>query len=230
MKNKINRYIVALLMVGTLMSLLSSSNSYDSSSIYSYATIYTSYGELVGNAEKCVFNGTFQKDGKLSQRHCDQLNYQVKYLAPAIENRLLTGIPISITLAQGILESGAGKSYLAREGNNHFGIKTWSKKVPHIVLHDDGPNDMFRKFPSVLDSYLEHSKILMKDRYRKAFKHDVTDYKGWAKAIHDAGYATSATYSNKLIKLIKDWNISHWDHYSDDELKALLPVIKQMAP
>jgi len=116
-----------------------------------------------------------------------------------------TGIPASITLAQGILESGDGNSRLARKANNHFGIKCHDWKGKKIRHDDDHNNECFRKYKSVYDSYRDHSEFLAsKQRYASLFELEPTDYKGWADGLKKAGYATSRDYHKALIKIIEE--------------------------
>ncbi|MFA7139714.1 MAG: glucosaminidase domain-containing protein [Proteiniphilum sp.] len=122
-------------------------------------------------------------------------------------------IPASITLAQGILESGAGLSELARRSNNHFGIKChrgW--RGPSVYAADDSPNDCFRSYETVEESYRDHSEFLANSvRYRALFELSPTDYKGWARGLQKSGYATDRAYANKLIKLIEDYALYRYD-------------------
>ena len=114
-------------------------------------------------------------------------------------------IPASITLAQGIIESGAGNSALAREAKNHFGIKChkgWTGKT--YTMDDDEKDECFRKYKKAEDSYRDHSEFLTsRPRYADLFKLDIMDYEGWAKGLKEAGYATSPTYATALINRIK---------------------------
>ena len=114
-------------------------------------------------------------------------------------------IPASITLAQGIIESGAGNSALAREAKNHFGIKChkgWTGKT--YTMDDDEKDECFRKYKNADDSYRDHSEFLTgRPRYADLFKLDIMDYEGWAKGLKAAGYATSPTYATALINRIK---------------------------
>jgi hypothetical protein len=122
------------------------------------------------------------------------------------------GIPASITLAQGILESGNGESYLATEGKNHFGIKCHEWKGEEIYADDDKENECFRKYKRVKESYRDHSEFLIKhSRYSSLFELEITDYKGWAKGLKKAGYATSPTYAEKLISIIERYNLQRFD-------------------
>ena len=130
----------------------------------------------------------------------------------AIEQMRLYRIPASITLAQGLLESNAGRSTLATEANNHFGIKcggSWTG--PYVLRNDDAPNEKFRKYRNAHDSFVDHSKFLQGKRYQRLFQLSVTDYKGWARGLKAAGYATSPTYAESLIRLIEMYNLSQFD-------------------
>jgi LysM repeat protein len=132
-------------------------------------------------------------------------------------------IPASITLAQGLLESGAGKSSLTVSSNNHFGIKCHSDRTGERVYRaDDGQNDCFRKYKKAEDSFEDHSKFLTKTRYKKLFDLKITDYRGWARGLQQAGYATDKAYANKLIKLIEDYELYRHDKkgLSKDKAKA----------
>jgi hypothetical protein len=123
-----------------------------------------------------------------------------------------TGIPASITLAQGIFESGDGNSRLARKANNHFGIKChdWNGKT--IYHDDDSNNECFRKYKSVEESYRDHSDFLTSgSRYAFLFEYDREDYKMWAKGLKDAGYATNASYPQALVKVIEDNELYKYD-------------------
>jgi len=139
--------------------------------------------------------------------------YIDRYSGLAIEHMDKYRIPASITLAQGILESGAGMSDLARRSNNHFGIKChrgWDG--PSVYAADDLPNDCFRKYDRVEDSYQDHSEFLLNGgRYGTLFQLSVTDYKGWARGLQKSGYATDRAYANKLIKLIEDYELYRYD-------------------
>ena len=121
-------------------------------------------------------------------------------------------IPASITLAQGLLESAAGRSELATKANNHFGIKVgvgWTG--PWVVKSDDRPDDRFRKYNSVAESYEDHSQFLLKPRYQSLFQLSPTDYKGWARGLKACGYATNPQYADKLIQLIELYRLYEYD-------------------
>lgn len=114
------------------------------------------------------------------------------------------GIPASITMAQGILESADGNSFLAREANNHFGIKCHDWTGEKIYKDDDQANECFRKYASANESYTDHSKFLAeRSRYAFLFDYKTTDYKAWAKGLKKAGYATNPAYADLLIDLIE---------------------------
>ncbi len=131
-----------------------------------------------------------------------------KGIAKAEEKKY--GIPASITIAQGLLESDAGGSRLARNNNNHFGIKCFSRtcKKGHCVNYtDDSHKDFFRNFDSTWGSFRSHSVLLQKPRYKALYKLKTTDYKGWAEGLRKAGYATDKRYGKKLIKIIEILNL-----------------------
>ena len=139
-------------------------------------------------------------------------SYIDKYKDWAVEQMHQYNIPASITLAQGLLESNAGRSRLATQANNHFGIKvggSWTG--PYIVQSDDRPDDRFRKYKSARDSYIDHSKFLQGKRYQGLYKLGRTDYKGWARGLKAAGYATSPTYADALIRVIEMYNLHQFD-------------------
>lgn len=139
--------------------------------------------------------------------------YVERYSDLAVTHMERYKIPASITLAQGILESGAGLSDLARRSNNHFGIKCHNGwRGPSVRAADDLPNDCFRQYDRVEDSYQDHSEFLVNGaRYRVLFDLSITDYKGWARGLQKYGYATDRAYANKLIKLIEDYELYRFD-------------------
>lgn len=124
------------------------------------------------------------------------------------------GIPASITLAQGLLESGLGKGELALKTNNHFGIKCHTSWAGDYVLHDDDEKDeCFRKYNHPMYSYRDHSIFLStRSRYASLFELDLDDYVGWAKGLRKAGYATDKRYPQKLISLIERYELYQYDH------------------
>lgn len=130
----------------------------------------------------------------------------------AIEEMKRTGVPASITLAQGIHETGAGQSALVRKSNNHFGIKCKSEWTGESVSHDDDARgECFRKYADPADSYRDHSDFLKnRKHYASLFKLEPTDYEGWAYGLKKAGYATNPKYPQILIKLIRDYNLQDY--------------------
>ena len=139
--------------------------------------------------------------------------YVDQYKDIAIEQMQRYHIPASITLAQGLLESGAGRSQLTRTSNNHFGIKCNNSWTGRRTYHDDDQrNDCFRVYDSAYDSYEDHSKFLSGNvRYSSLFRLKPTDYKGWAKGLKAAGYATSPVYAEKLIEIIQLYKLYQFD-------------------
>lgn len=141
------------------------------------------------------------------------LDYIDKYKDIAMEEMQKYKIPASITLAQGILESGNGQSKLAKKGNNHFGIKCHSDwKGKTMRMDDDAPNECFRVYKNAEESYRDHSKFLKNgSRYASLFELEITDYKGWARGLKKAGYATLPTYANVLINYIETYDLQQYD-------------------
>jgi len=141
-------------------------------------------------------------------------DYILTYKDISIDKMQEYGIPASITLAQGILESGSGNSELARKANNHFGIKChkgWKGKTFH--MDDDAKNECFRRYKSPDESYRDHSIFLTtRDRYADLFKLKITDYKGWARGLKKAGYATNPRYPQLLIKIIEENHLYDFDN------------------
>lgn len=134
--------------------------------------------------------------------------YIEQYAGIALQNQRNFGIPASITLAQGLLESGAGQSRLATGANNHFGIKCHRAWRGSRTFHnDDRPNECFRAYDRVEDSFKDHGQFLQQPRYRSLQQLEPTDYKGWARGLQKAGYATDRGYANKLIKIIEDYQL-----------------------
>ena len=150
-------------------------------------------------AQKVAWNKTFQ-------------DYFDRYADVAIEQMHQYKIPASVTLAQGALESGAGRSELATKGNNHFGIKCkgWTgRKVYH---DDDERNECFRAYGNAYQSYVDHSVFLATSpRYRELFSLALTDYRGWAKGLKRCGYATNPAYASRLIAIIETYQLYRYD-------------------
>ncbi|WP_281235035.1 glucosaminidase domain-containing protein [Flavobacterium gelatinilyticum] len=140
-------------------------------------------------------------------------NYVLQYKDIAMGNMKTYGIPASIILAQGILESGAGKGDLAVEANNHFGIKCHKDWLGESVRHDDdAAQECFRKYPQASESYKDHALFLVgKKRYEALFTYEKDDYKAWAKGLRAAGYATDPKYPDKLISYIERYNLHQYD-------------------
>ena len=141
-------------------------------------------------------------------------NYIKRFAPIAIVERNKYGIPASIKIAQGLLETDAGKSRLSAKHNNHFGIKCFSTKCAkgHCTnLTDDSHKDFFRNFPTSWDSYRGHSLLLQKKRYRHLQEIPVSDYKNWAKGLKAAGYATDKKYAEKLILIIEFFGLDQLD-------------------
>ncbi|MDP4280569.1 MAG: glucosaminidase domain-containing protein [Bacteroidota bacterium] len=139
--------------------------------------------------------------------------YIERYSDAAIHEMMIYRIPASITLAQGIFESNAGRSRLATEANNHFGIKChkdWTG--PALYQDDDVKNECFRKYDKPEESFRDHSCFLTtRDRYRNLFSLAITDYKSWAKGLKEDGYATNPQYAEKLINTIERFQLYRFD-------------------
>lgn len=139
--------------------------------------------------------------------------YINQYKDLAIEQMLRYRIPASITLAQGLFESAAGRSDLVRQGNNHFGIKCHNWTGPTQYHDDDARGECFRVYQDARDSYEDHSKFLAKQpRYAQLFALNTKDYKGWARGLKACGYATNPQYANKLIQIIELYRLHEFDH------------------
>ena len=147
-------------------------------------------------------------------------DYVSRYAPIAVSEMYRSGVPASITLAQGLLESGAGASRLATEGNNHFGIKchrNWKGKT--MKADDDAPNECFRVYADAEESFRDHSDFLRySDRYKFLFEFETTDYKSWANGLKKAGYATDPGYPAKLIKYIEDLKLWKYDTMKTEDV------------
>lgn len=138
--------------------------------------------------------------------------YITLYSDMAVEQQELHGIPASITLAQGLLESAAGRSTLAVKGNNHFGIKCHSSWTGDTLIRsDDRPDDCFRAYPDVRQSFDDHSQFLLRSRYASLFKLDPLDYASWARELRRCGYATDPNYASRLIAIIERYALYLYD-------------------
>lgn len=142
-----------------------------------------------------------------------QERYVERYAGMAVQEMYRSGVPASITLAQGMLESRYGESVLAVEGNNHFGIKCHNDWTGKTMRHDDDlKGECFRSYSDPSESFRDHSDFLRyRDRYRFLFDYNVTDYKSWAYGLKKAGYATDPAYPSKLIRLIEEYRLYEYD-------------------
>ncbi len=163
-----------------------------------------------------------------SYRSAETIAYIDTYYKIAIQNMINHKIPASITLAQGILESGSGRSELAKKANNHFGIKCTSDYTGEKYLKDDNAkNDCFRVYAHAEESYRDHSLFLTgRKHYANLFTLDITDYKAWAKGLKAAGYATNPKYPELLIAVIEQNRLYEYDvnpesFLKEDEKEAL---------
>lgn len=142
--------------------------------------------------------------------------YIAMYKDDAIKDMQRTGVPASITMAQACLESSNGNSALAKDANNHFGVKCADWKGETYTMDDDKKDECFRKYNSVIDSYDDHSNFLKtRSRYASLFQLDIKDYKGWAHGLKKAGYATDPSYANRLITIIEENNLQFLDEGKD---------------
>ena len=190
---------------------------------------YSSFPKLIGNILSICCFLLFCSSLQAQTKSKVYLEYIDQYAALAVKHKEKYKIPASITLAQGILESGAGRSSFVRESNNHFGIKChndWNGK--RIYRKDDGPNDCFRKYDKAEESFDDHSAFLQRSRYSVLFTYNIRDYKAWAKGLQTCGYATDKAYANKLIKLIEDYELYRYDTKSSQKQdKKEKPVKKK---
>lgn len=145
--------------------------------------------------------------------HADRYtDYIEQYCDMAVAQQEEYGIPASITLAQGLLESAAGHSTLAREGHNHFGIKCHADWTgPTMLRNDDAPDECFRVYEDASGSYADHSRFLCRRRYQPLFENEVTDYTAWARGLSACGYATDPNYADRLISIIERYNLYCYD-------------------
>lgn len=167
---------------------------------------------------------------KVSKNTID--DYINLYSAAAMQSMKTYGIPASIKLAQGILESGSGNGRLCREANNHFGIKCKEEWTGETAFHtDDAPDECFRKYPSAMDSFNDHSEFLAnRIYYKNLFTLDISDYSAWAKGLKKAGYATDPKYPQKLISIIERYKLYEFDQQVlSSNLGATIPVKKETA-
>lgn len=151
----------------------------------------------------------------LAAKDDPRLAYIAKYSGIAVSEMKRTGVPASITLAQGLLESNSGQSMLAVDGNNHFGVKCHGDWGGRKIYKDaEKVHDCFRAYPNAEASFRDHSDFLRyRDRYKSLFSLKQTDYKGWAHGLKEAGYATDPAYPQKLIKLIEEYELYKYDSH-----------------
>lgn len=175
-------------------------------------------GNLANTYSNMTYSGKgfATKDSKSAEeiKRQKRLKYVERFAEVAQKEMEKYGIPASITLAQGLLESNAGESPLAVKNKNHFGIKCFSRscKKGHCSnFTDDSHKDFFRKYSSAWESFRGHSHLLRADRYRSLYKLPSDDYVGWARGLKKAGYATDKYYAEKLINLIEDLDLHVYD-------------------
>lgn len=155
--------------------------------------------------------------------------YIEAYGSLAVEHQEEYGIPASITLAQGLLESAAGKSTLASKANNHFGIKCHKEwKGKSVKRDDDAPNECFRAYNTVEESFRDHSLFLRRSRYMKLYDLDVTDYQGWARGLRECGYATDPNYAARLITIIERYSLYSFDTEAGRSAEETVAFIRDM--
>jgi hypothetical protein len=170
---------------------------------------------LISNREARKNNQSIQKANSESitgYTPYTSLTYIDRFKGIAVQEMNLYGIPASITLAQGLFESGSGNGELARVANNHFGIKCNNEwKGKGYYKDDDNHNDCFRVYDRPEDSFRDHSEFLKRPRYAKLFQLDKNDYVGWANGLKAAGYATNPNYPQLLINIIQKYNLDQYD-------------------
>ncbi len=155
-----------------------------------------------------------------SYKSYNTLSYIDEFKGVAVEEMNANGIPASITLAQGILESGSGNSDLAKYANNHFGIKCTSDwKGKNYFRDDDQKNDCFRVYKDARESFRDHSEFLKRKRYSFLFQLDKNDYKSWAQGLKTAGYATNPKYPDLLINTIEKYQLYQYDQSENEKQK-----------
>lgn len=155
-------------------------------------------------------------------------DYIETYSSMAVEQQEEYGIPASITLAQGLLESAAGRSTLATQGNNHFGIKChkdWEGET--MLRNDDAPDECFRVYDDAAQSYRDHSLFLRRERYKPLFSLDVTDYSSWARGLKDCGYATDPNYAARLITIIERYSLYIYDTEAGRNTEETVAFIRE---
>ena len=176
----------------------------------------TKDGNLANTYSNMTYSfGKNESSKSKTSKRKKQEAYVNRFVEVAQKEMRKYGIPASITLAQGLIETNAGDSRLAKQNNNHFGMKCFSKKCGkgHCAnFTDDSHKDFFRKYKSTWESYRAHSKLLMGKRYRHLKKLGSEDYKGWARGLKKAGYATDKRYAEKLINIIDELKLYQFDN------------------
>lgn len=182
------------------------------------------------NSGKNSMNRTLPRGINGAATSTTALRYIERYKAIAIAEMNIYGIPASITLAQGLLESASGNSMLATQANNHFGIKcTSSWKGKTILKDDDKSDECFRAYKTAEESFRDHSEFLKRPRYAFLFELDKNDYKGWARGLKTAGYATNPNYPELLIRLIERYNLQHHDRSELHKIQQDNQVLSEIA-
>ena len=224
-KNKIPYMKQSLLVLITFSILWSSCSLLKKEQKSAPLTQITKPAEPVKNSDKVsTTNSTLIKTPAES--------YIERYKNIAITEMNGSGIPASITLAQGILESGSGNSKLAKEANNHFGIKCATEwKGETILQDDDNKDDCFRVYKSPEESFRDHTEFLKRKRYASLFELDKNDYRGWANGLKTAGYATNPRYAELLISLVERYDLSRFDRIENEREKTIREnkVMKEIA-
>lgn len=162
-------------------------------------------------------------------------DYIERYSGMAMQEQTAAGIPASITLAQGLLESSAGRSTLATRGNNHFGIKCHSDWEGDTLLRsDDAPDECFRCYADASESFRDHSRFLQRKRYESLFRLPPTDYAAWAAGLSKCGYATDPNYASRLISIIERYALFLYDtpggHLSEDVADFISTMLRDTHP
>ena len=170
--------------------------------------------------------------GAAAQRRLTPAEYVEKYKHLAIADQEYYGIPASVKMAQALLESDCGNSRLALQGNNHFGIKCKRDWTGETILHDDDElQECFRKYPSIEESFRDHSEFIDKSaRYQPLFELDPTDYKGWARGLKECGYATNPRYAEQLIELIERHELFRLDAEEPGREVSVLESLRNIEP
>ncbi|WP_159021652.1 glucosaminidase domain-containing protein [Formosa sp. L2A11] len=207
------KQIVVLLLVMSVLVSCGSRKRKTSTSSKAHAEYLQSRKFRHQKNESKTVNTPEETQGEVVTKVITNTSDYIQVFGPvAVEEMKFYHIPASITLAQGILESGSGKGRLAVEANNHFGIKCHDWTGASIHHDDDEDQECFRKYKDAKYSYRDHSLFLSeRKRYSGLFELDIDDYKGWAKGLRAAGYATDRKYPDKLIALIERYELYNYD-------------------